>query len=110
MEALEDWLKSLSFFAENHERGRIDNLFQKASQGELWESNNNATPIKPITSDPELFELRHSALSQMFRFYHAEPERHPQLLLALHRHIKTDGPSQQSEIEFAIKRYRTEVT
>ena len=105
---LEDWLQSLSFFAEQNERGRIDNLFDKASKGELWDSNDGATPLKPITSDPDLFELRHKAFTVMMRFYHAEPEHYPQLLIALHRHIKVDGASQQREIDFAIERYRTQ--
>lgn len=103
---LEEWFQSLSPFARSHEQGTIDNLMEQAQKGKLWESNDAKTPIKPITSDPELFELRHTALNQPIRFYHAEPERYPNLLLALHRHIKKELPPQQDEVEFAIGRYR----
>lgn len=58
---LEEWFQSLSPFARSHEQGTIDNLMEQAQKGKLWESNDAKTPIKPITSDPELFELRHTS-------------------------------------------------
>ena len=105
---LEEWLNSLSPFNRMHELGRIDDLFDKAANGQLWDSNDSKTPIKPINSDPELFELRHTALKKPLRFYHAEPPRYPRYLIGLHKHIKSSPDSQQSEIEFAIRSYRAQ--
>jgi|SRR5699024_6282638 len=103
---LEEWLQSLPFFAQSDERGKIDAVMDKARQGELWDSGDAKSPLRPITSDPELFELRHMALTKPLRLYHAEPSKHPDLLLLLHRHIKKDVPPQQEEIDFAVERYR----
>lgn len=35
---LEEWLSGLSPFAEQVERGEIDDLFEAASEGKLWDS------------------------------------------------------------------------
>lgn len=50
---LEEWLSGLSPFAEQVERGEIDDLFEAASEGKLWDSGDAKTPIKPINRDPE---------------------------------------------------------
>ncbi|RRD52095.1 hypothetical protein EII12_06000 [Buchananella hordeovulneris] len=106
MKELEDWLKSLVPFARNHELGEIDELFEAALNGELHDSEDTHTPIKPIRKDPEIYELRRTALTKMLRFYHGEPEEHPDIIVHLHKHIKQDTSSQQEEIEHAARRYR----
>lgn len=73
----------------------------------MQDSGDARTPIKPIWKDPEVFELRRTALKKRLRFYHGEPAEAPHALVALHRHIKLDDPPQQTEIEFAASRYRT---
>ena len=71
----------------------------------MQDSGDARTPIKPIWKDPEVFELRRTALKKRLRFYHGEPAEAPHALVALHRHIKLEDPSQQTEIEFAANRY-----
>ncbi|WP_260852762.1 hypothetical protein [Curtobacterium pusillum] len=105
MVALDRWLSTLAPFSRNHEEGEIDDLFEAAAAGSLWDSGDASTPIKPVFEDPEIYELRRTALNKKLRFYHAEPERDSTKLVALHRHIKVDGPSQQVEIEGAADLY-----
>lgn len=102
---LDDWLNGLAPFARSHQLGEIDDLFDAASRGELWDTGDAVTPIKPIRLDPEIFELRRTALSKKLRFYHGEPAALPYALVRLHRHIKSDNPSQQIEIQHAADRY-----
>lgn len=102
--ALETWLNSLPAFSRSHELGEIDDLFEAAALGELEDTGDARTPIKPIRADPDVYELRRKALSKHLRFYHAEPDEIPDGLLALHKHMKGSG-SQQDEIEFAVDRY-----
>lgn len=103
---LEHWLASLAPFARQIGLGEIEELMDAAAHGELWESADEATPIKPIREHLEIFEIRRRALSKALRFYHAEPASRPFHLISLHRHIKTGGGEQQGEIEFAAKRYQ----
>lgn len=104
---LDAWLHSLPPFARLNELGRIDELFEAASEGRIAAPCDDATArIKPIRHDPELWELRYKALSKPLRFYHAEPVRLPRHLVELHRHIKTTGDDQQEQIEYATDRYR----
>lgn len=105
---LNQWFESLPIFVQHDEEGKIEGLMEKASQGELWQSDDAKSPLKPITSDPEMFELRHKSLNKPLRFYHAEPEHRPDLLVRLHQHIKRENPSQQEEIDFAVERYRAQ--
>lgn len=102
---LDNWFDQLAPFARSHQQGEIDDLFEAASRGELWDSGDAMTKIKPIKMDPEIFELRRTALSKKLRFYHGEPAELPSSLVTLHRHIKKDNPSQQAEIEHAANRY-----
>lgn len=102
IKALEKWFKSLSIFAANHEQGRIERLFDLAAQGRLYDSEDHLSLIKPIHGDPEIFELRHTALNKALRFYHGEPFAYPKYLIALHKHIKIDASLQQGEIDFAV--------
>ncbi|MDT3343871.1 hypothetical protein [Microbacterium aquilitoris] len=106
VQALDAWLKSLVPFSRNHEQGEIDDLFDAASNGELWDSGDETTMIKPIREDPEIFELRRTALSKKLRFYHGEPAELPKALIKLHRHIKTTNSDQQAQIEHAAERYQ----
>lgn len=87
-------------------KGEIEELFEAAAHGELEESADEYEPLKPIVSDPEIWELRVDEPSD-YRFYHGEPPTHPQILLKLHRHVKNDADAQQEEIEYAISRYRS---
>ncbi len=102
---LELWLADLSPFARAHELGEIDRLFTMAAAGDLWDSGDARTPIKPIRSSSEIYELRRLSLSKQLRFYHGEPTFAPSLLVALQRHIKSGRDSQQREIEIATDRY-----
>lgn len=102
---LDTWLASLPPFARIHEEGENEELLDAAARGELWDSGDETTPIKPIVEDPEIFELRRTALTKKLRFYHGEPAELPLMLIALHRHIKTGGRSQQTEIEYAADRF-----
>jgi hypothetical protein len=95
----------LAPFARAHQQGENDDLLEAAAGGELWDSGDETTLIKPIREDPEIFELRRQALSKKLRFYHGEPSELPRSLVALHRHIKTDNASQQAEIIYASGRY-----
>ena len=104
MAALDAWLLSLAPFSRSHELGEIDDLLEAAALGELEDTGDARTPIKPIRSDPGVYELRRKALSKQLRFYHAEPDELPDGLLALHKHMKEAG-SQQDEIDFAVDRY-----
>lgn len=104
---LEAWLACLPRFTRDNELGRIDELFEAAAAGRLVDTGHSATArIKPVRNDPELWELRHKALTKPLRFYHAEPARMPRALVLLHRHIKTDAGDQQDQIEYATDRYR----
>lgn len=103
--AYERWLASLAPFVREHELGEIEELMEAAACGALWESADAKTPIKAINEHPEIFELRRRGLSKALRFYHAEPERLPSALVAIHRHIKTGPREQQREIEYAAQRY-----
>lgn len=103
---LDQWLHGLSPFARVHEEGEIEALMEAAAAGQLWDSGDATTHIKPIRENPEVFELRRSALSKKLRFYHGEPAELPRGLVALHRHIKTNDAAQQAEIEYAAGRYQ----
>lgn len=104
--ALDSWMQSLQPFSRYHELGEIDDLFEAAALGELEDTGDARTPIKPIRTDPDVYELRRKALSKQLRFYHAEPAELPDSLLALHKHLKSGGV-QQAEIDFAVGRYKT---
>ncbi|MCZ9881919.1 hypothetical protein [Arthrobacter sp. B2a2-09] len=94
----------MALISRSHELGEIDDLLEAAALGELEDTGDARTPIKPIRSDPEVYELRRKALSKQLRFYHAEPDDLPDGLLALHKHMK-GAVSQQEEIDFAVDRY-----
>ena len=87
------------------EEGEQLDLFEAASHGQLEDSGDETTPIKPIVTDPEIFELRRTALSKKLRFYHGEPNELPTQLVSVHRHIKDRNDTQQPEIEHAADRY-----
>lgn len=93
-------------WAAEHELGAIAALLDLAANGKLIYSTQPSTPIKPIRTDPDLYELRHTALAKKLRFYHAEPPKHPDLLVRLHEHIKIDDDHQQKQIDYAASRYR----
>lgn len=88
-------------------KGEIEELFDAAAHGLLEESADDYEPLKPIVTDPEIWELRFQEPAE-YRFYHGEPPRHPSVLVKLHRHIKDDADAQQAEILYAISRYYPE--
>ena len=102
---IERWLATLLPFVREHELGRVEELMEAAANGMLYASNDALTPIKPIREDPEIFEIRHTALSKKLRFYHGEPTSLPTSLIAVHRHIKTSVSQQQAHVEHAADRY-----
>lgn len=102
---LDEWLENLPPFAREHELGELEDLFEAAGRGELEDTGDEMTPIKPIRTDPDIYELRRTALSKKLRFYHGEPLKYPDLLVKLHRHIKVDKIRQDVEIAFAASRY-----
>lgn len=101
---IETWLNTLNAHARDHEIGRVEELMEAASLGRLEDSGDERTPIKPIRRNPEIFEIRHKALSKPLRFYHGEPGELPDSLVQLHRHIKS-GTSQESHVLHAVQRY-----
>lgn len=103
--AMDTWLSTLVIFERLHQEGETEDLFEAAAAGDLWDSGDETTPIKPIYSNPDVYELRRKALKKALRFYHAEPLVLTTSLVALHRHIKTGAESQQREIDHAVKRY-----
>lgn len=103
---LSEWLNGLSFFAREHELGQIDALFASAAQGKLFDGGDETSAIKPIRKDPEIYELRRTALNKRLRFYHGEPHSRPTQLLRLHRHIKHDDAEQESQIVHAWVTYQ----
>lgn len=103
--SLDDWLQTLAPFARQGQLGEIDDLMDAASRGELEDTGDARTPIKPIVTNPDIYELRRQALTKKLRFYHAEPPEDATALVALHKHIKVDGKSQQTEINYAVTRY-----
>lgn len=107
--SLMNWIESLPRFTQLDVVASLESLSTKAANGELVVGEEQ---IKPIVSDPAMYELRWTLLSKLVRQYHAEPEKHPELLVKLHIHIKADVTrqiarerSQQEEIETAIDRY-----
>lgn len=101
----EAWFESLIPAVRAQQLGEIDDLIDAAALGELEDSGDAATPIKPIRLDPEVFELRRRALSKKLRFYHGEPARLPSVLVALHHHIKTNDGQQEEAIKQAVGQY-----
>lgn len=99
------WMESLPVFARIHEEGENEDLLDAAARGELWDSGDETTKIKPIIENPEIFELRRTSLSKKLRFYHGEPAELPLMLVSVHQHIKTTSASQQAEIEYAAECY-----
>jgi hypothetical protein len=105
-QGLAEWLEGLSEFNQNHIEGQIDDLFDAAEQGELEDTGDEKTPIKPVHPNPEIFELRLKQLNKKLRFYHGEPDFMPSALVSIHEHIKTTNKAQSLEIGFAAKRYQ----
>lgn len=102
---LEAWLDALTPWARDHELGKIDDLLDAAALGDLEDSGDERTPIVPVRTDPEIYELRHRALAKQLRFYHGEPSELPMALVALQRHIKSGREHQQQQIDRATQRY-----
>lgn len=103
---LDEYLAGLGRIARSQVIAALNGLFTRAAQGELWEARDRSMEIEPIMEDPDLYELRYTALKVRLRFYHGEPEAQPFELWRLHRHIKTTTREQQIEIEYAADRYR----
>ena len=108
--ALVDWISGLAPFNQTWVLGQIDGLFEVAAEGGIVDEGE--IRLKPIRSDPDIYELRWTLLTKKIRHYHAEPIRQPDLLVKLHHHIKElfDDPAETSraqnvEIQHAQDRY-----
>lgn len=109
------WLEGLAPFNRNHLLGEYEGLLELAEGGRVPHGDPpSVTRIKPIRNRPELWELRWQMLNRKVRQYHGEPTSHPNLLIALHLHIKFE-PSmpagivktlQDSAIKYAGKRFK----
>lgn len=102
---LDKWMHTLPVFERLHQEGENEDLLEAAARGELWDSGDETTKIKPIVTNPDIYELRRTALTRKLRFYHGEPAELPLMLIELHRHMKVDDATQQAEIEHAADRY-----
>ncbi|MDJ1113804.1 hypothetical protein [Microbacterium dauci] len=105
VQKIEQWFSNLTPWARSHELGRIDELMEAAAYGQLEATGDERTPILPIRADPEIYELRHQALTKKLRFYHGEPQELPDALVAVHRHIKTTNSHQEDQVQHAADRY-----
>ncbi|MFC7430967.1 MULTISPECIES: hypothetical protein [unclassified Agrococcus] len=103
--AVQAWLATLRDFARDHEIGEIRELLDAAAHGMLEDTGDEKTPIKPVRREPEIYELRHQALSKAMRFYHGEPAHRIDLLVGLHHHIKVSKAHQRAAIAHAAERY-----
>lgn len=91
--------------------GRIHALRELAANGELPDDDGR---LKPIRTDPDIYELRWFEYGEHLRQYHAEPPEFPDHLVILHMHIKHLSPTsdevtddlQQQEINWAVMRYK----
>lgn len=101
----EAWLSALVPSVRAQQEGEVEELLDAAACGLLEESADEKTPIKPVMSEPEVFELRRTALIKKLRFYHGEPEHDTEMLVELHRQIKTGRASQNEAIKFAGDQY-----
>lgn len=105
------WLSSLSPFNLRHFVGQLDGLKEAAANGLIPHGQpDDTTRIKPIWDQPELWELRWTMLTTKVRQYHAEPISEPNLLAALHIHVKDvtgtraqSKAAQDAEIKEAVK-------
>lgn len=105
VKSLEAWFNQLTPWAREVELGRLDDVLEAAARGELEDSGDARTPIKPINRDPELYEIRHRALAKQLRFYHGEPHELPTTLVSVHRHVKNSAQDQEHQIREAASRY-----
>jgi hypothetical protein len=71
----------------------IDQLRGAAARGELIPDED----VKPISRDPELWELRWQFGRDLYRQYHAEPANMPGWLLALRFHRKQVVPGDDAQ-------------
>lgn len=94
--------------------GKIQELMEMASLGKIPKSS---WQLENIAMDPDLFELKWKFMDKEIthiRQYHAEPERVPRVLVALHAHIKETLGSlleirvkQNVQIAFARARFNS---
>lgn len=105
--AYEAWLSQMTPLSREIEEGEIEELFEAAAAGQLEDSGDNFSPIKPVTHKPEIYELRRRSGATSpytyLRFYHSEPDVRPKDLIALHRHIKANDDDQTDALAQAIQ-------
>ena len=110
-----DWLIKQNHVVRDEWLGKFVDLRERAALGLLSAGKKE---IRGIARYPELFELRWSQITnsetRIIRQYHAEPESAPEILVALHLHLKqTDGEAtdirhwQNTEIDFAHRRFKS---
>ena len=110
----DQYFASLSEFEQDELFGRMEGLKERASFGKLA---GKVTEFQDIRLYPELFELKWRHFSKnrgtaLIRQYHGEPILFPQVLVALHIHLKNvKVPEdqikilQEQEISYAKLRY-----
>jgi hypothetical protein len=107
--AFSDWLSTLLPPVQTVLLGQIEALTDLAAEGALIydpdAENNPKALLVPIRKQPEIFELRWKLLTKQVRQYHAEPVMRPDVLAALHIHIKTSNPPQKQEVATAVSRH-----
>ncbi|MFJ6078348.1 hypothetical protein ACIQC0_08575 [Pseudarthrobacter sp. NPDC092419] len=88
--------------------GELDAVIERARFGELVEGEE----LKPVSADPELWEIRARMNGKQVRIYHAEPQIYVNLMVGLRAHFKwVDGTQgeidkvQNTEISRATKRF-----
>lgn len=109
-----EWLAGLPEHVQRDAVSRIEALRELARQGSVVLGHDEKDQLKAVESDPDMYELRWTLYTKRVRQYHAEPDRYPSHLIALHLHIKGDTVNrswtpvrgQQEEIVFAKSRYR----
>ena len=88
--------------------GELDAVIERAIHGELVERQE----LKPVQTDPELWEIRTYINNKKVRIYHAEPQDFRNLMVGLRAHFKwVDGTEseiskrQNSHISLAARRF-----
>ena len=71
--------------------GLVSEKNELAASGDLADSDD----IKPVSFDPEVWELRYEFNGLLYRLYFAEPYTHPHHLVALKFHVKTVDEAEQ---------------
>lgn len=78
--------------------GEIVALRERAALGLIPYGDENDPDLKPIRTDPDVYELRWRFGSVLLRQYHAEPPELPNALVDLHFHRKDVSSNDDTKI------------